>query len=288
VSATIVPSRNTEGDRAAQAAASVARKWVCWYAGFVGTEAAERRRAEIDSDLWEQQADARQAGRRSLAVAGSIAWRVVGGMPDDLLWVRTQRLAMRGQRADRKASAMNTLGHSVARWWWVVGAAMLAALFLWIGIDNLVGEYAPLPAAAAQCFIYLTVLVVGIVLRVRAPRLSAVLIAAASLPVVMAWWAPLIVALGLVTFLGATIEVVRRSAAGALPRIGAAVGTLLVGAAAILPVLGLEPDPAPSVLLAVAGAVVAAVAGVTLLVLTRSHAPQPAAPVESPAPSMVA
>ena len=278
MSATMVPSRDIRGERAAQAAAAVARRWVCWYAGFVGTEAAERRRAEIDSDLWEQQADARQTGRRSIAVAGSIAWRIVGGMPDDLLWVRTQRLAMRGQRADRKASAMNTLGHSIARWWWVAGAALLAALYLWIGIDNLVGAYAPLPGPAAQCFTYLSLLVVGIVLRARAARLSAVLIAAGSLPVLMAWWAPLIVLLGALISVGAIVEVVRRSATGALPRTGAALGTLLVGAAAILPVLGIEPDPSTSALLAFGAAVLVAAAGIALLVLTRSRAAQLADP----------
>lgn len=287
MSVATVPDRDAGEDRSAAAAAALARRWVGWYAGFVGTEAAERRRAEIDSDLWEQRADARETGRRSFAVAGSIAWRVVGGMPDDLLWVRTQRLAMRGQRADRKASAMNSLGHTLARWWWVAGAAVLAAFFLYVGIDNLVGEYAPLPEGAVQCFAAVALLVGGIALRVKAPRLSAALIAAPALPAMSLWWAWPVAVLGALVAIGAIAEIVRLSRPGAAPRIGAVLGTLLLGVAVIAPALGFEPGPQGDRLVFVSLAVLCAAAGIVLLVLTRRPAAQPAEPRRK-SPTLVA
>ncbi|MFH8252197.1 hypothetical protein ACH3VR_17660 [Microbacterium sp. B2969] len=267
----MVPNPTVRDDRAAEAAAAIARGWVRWYCGLVGTEAAERRRAEIESDLWEQRADARGSGRRSPIVAGSIAWRVVGGMPDDLLWVRTQRLAMRGQRADRKASAMNTLGHTLARWWWVAGAAMFAAIYLYFGIDNLVGAYAPLIEGAIQCVVYATLLVVGIALRVKAPRTSAVLITAGVAPSLGLWWAPILPVLAAVIVVGALIEVVRTSAPGVAPRLGGALGAFLLGVACALPGIGLP------LLLAFGIAAVVAAVGIGLVVATRArdaHVPQ--------------
>ena len=106
VNTAMSPNRTAGVERVAEAAALMALRWVRWYSRLVCTEAAERRRAEIESDVWEQRADARERGLRPWVVAASIAWRVTGGVPDDLLWVRTQRLAMRGQQADRKLADM--------------------------------------------------------------------------------------------------------------------------------------------------------------------------------------
>ncbi|QIG38626.1 hypothetical protein G5T42_03250 [Microbacterium sp. 4R-513] len=282
MSATTAPNRSAGDDRAAEAAAAVARHWVRWYSGLVGTEAAERRRAEIESDLWEQRAEARETGRRSVAVAGSIAWRVVGGVPDDLLWVRTQRLAMRGQRAERKASAMNPLGNTLARWWWVAGAAVLAAIFLSAGIDNLVGDYAPLPEAAAQCFTYLAILVAGIACSYKAPRTSAALVAMGSLPTVVAYWLPPLMIFGLAVAAGALFQVARCSAPGALARAGGALGGLLLGAAAIMPMLGLAPGAVTSPFVAFGIALIILGAGIALLVATRAPATRTVESVNAP------
>lgn len=286
MNAAMVPDRRAGRDAAAQVAADVARRWVRWYSGLVGTEAAERRRAEIESDLWEQRADAQENGRRSSIVAGSIALRVVGGIPDDLLWVRTQRLAMRGLQADRKASAMNTLGHTIARWWWVAGAAVLAALYLYFGIDNLVGAYAPQPGSAVQCFIALALMVAGIALRARVPRLAAILVAMAALPTLGIWWAWPIAVLGAAVAVGSIIEIVRLSAPGFLPRAAAVLGTLLLGATLVVPALGLGPEPIGDALLFVGLAVAVCAAGIALVVVTRARSTEPAEQV--PTPSRVA
>ncbi|MGC5171280.1 hypothetical protein ACLQ2Q_11575 [Microbacterium sp. DT81.1] len=281
MNADLGPDPAARDDRVAATAADVARRWVCWYCGLVGTEAAERRRAEIESDLWEQRSDARENGTRSPIVAGAIALRVVGGMPDDLLWVRTQRLAMRGQRADRKASAMDSKKQSPGRWWWVVGAAVLAAVYLNFGIENLVGDDGPRPQGAAACFIYLAILLAGIACRVKAPRVSGVLIAVGALPTLAAYWAPPLVILGLAVATGALIEVARRSASGAVARTGAVLGGVLLGAGAIVPMLGIDPAPVTTPLVAVTVSIVAVAVGIVLLVATRASAPHP---IERPEP----
>ena len=183
--------------------------------------------------------DARETGRRSLAVAASIVWRVVGGMPDDLLWVRTQRLAMRGQRADRKESVMNPHGNSLARWWWVAGAAVIAAFYLRPGIDNLVGDYAPLPESAAQCFIYLAILLVGIACsykhRAPAQRSSPWVHSRRSSP-----GGPHRSSSSVSPSpLARSSSSLASAHPGSPPRAGAVLGGILLGAAAIFPMAGL-------------------------------------------------
>lgn len=282
----LVPNRTAVDGRAARAAASVARGWVGWYAGLVGTEAAERRRAEIESDLWEQQADARETGRRSSAVAASIAWRVVGGVPDDLLWVRTQRLTMRGLQADRKAIPVNNLGNSLARWWWVAGAAVLAAFYLSAGIDNLVAEPQPRLASAVQCFVYLAIVVTGIACSRKAPRTSGALIAMGSLPTLMLWWSLPLQVFGGAIALGALVQVARFSARGFAPRAGAVLGTLLLGVAVMAPVASTIPGIWGTPLFYTGLAVASLAAGIVLLVVTRVRTPEP---TEAPrAPTLVA
>ncbi|HEX5728203.1 hypothetical protein [Microbacterium sp.] len=277
-----VSDRTVREGRAAAVAAAVALRWVDWYSGLVSTEAAERRRAEIESDLWEQRSDARENGGRSSFVAGAIALRVVGGVPDDLLWVRTQRLAMRGQRADGKASAMNSREDSPARWWWVAGAAVLAALYLGFGLDNLYGDYGPLPASAALCFACLAILLAGIACRVKAPRASGALISAGALPLLMAYWAPPLMIAGLAVAVGAMIEVARRSAVGPAARAGAVLGSVLLSFGAIVPILGLGFTPVITPLVAIALGTAAVTAGIVLLLLTRAPAVLPTGHQERP------
>ena len=280
----MIPDRARRDDRTSAAAAAVARRWVHWYCELVSTEAAERRCAEIESDLWEQRYDARASGRRPVVVAGAIALRVVGGMTDDLLWVRTQRLAMRGQRADRKATAMHSPEESLARWWWVAGAAVLAMAYLNFAIDNLYGDYAPLPQAAAQCFFYLAILLAGITCRFKMPRTSGALIAMGALPTLIAYWAPPLMIFGLAIATGGLIEVARRSARGAVARISAVIGGALLGVGAIVPMFGLSADPVMTPVVAIALGIISVAAGTVLLLVTRaSGRPATAAPIEHPA-----
>jgi hypothetical protein len=61
----------------------LARGWVCLYTLGLRPEARAARRAEIASDLWEHRHD---APSDSTGFAASVLWRVLAGMPSDLVW----------------------------------------------------------------------------------------------------------------------------------------------------------------------------------------------------------
>jgi len=213
-------AHGSEQDAGALAAAMTCR-WVRGYTAWVGAEAAERRRAEIASDVWEQRADARERGAAPATAAFSIAGRVVAGIPADLMWVRTQRLAMRGQPANRKVLTVNTLGHIAARWWWVLGAAVLAVL---AAVALLIGD-ADLQRAQVASIVAL--LVAGVALRQFLPRTAASLIVVGATIPAMLIWAPWLMIIGIATLIGAAIEVVRLTR-GRAGRVLAVVGLVSV------------------------------------------------------------
>jgi len=186
--------------------------WVDCYTGGVSAETAERRRDEIHSDLWEQQADARANGRPPLAVSLSVARRAVFGAPADLLWVQTQRAASRGLPAEQKAGSMNNATRLLVRWWWVLGAAVLAAWGYTMSIGQLLEPGMPYIEGTIQGLTMSTLLVAGIVLRARFPRVAGTLVVAGAAAFAMLWWAPLVMAIGIVVVVGAAVEVVRLTA----------------------------------------------------------------------------
>ena len=70
-------------------ASDLTRVWVRYYTRGMPPEVRDTRRAEIESDLWEQAADARNS--RASATALSVVDRLVGGIPADLSWRRQIR-----------------------------------------------------------------------------------------------------------------------------------------------------------------------------------------------------
>ena len=62
------------------------RSWVRLYTRGVPAELRETRRAEIDSDLWEQVHDDQARGRRPLATTLRVLGRVLRGVVSDLSW----------------------------------------------------------------------------------------------------------------------------------------------------------------------------------------------------------
>jgi hypothetical protein len=255
---------------AAALAAAVTRRWVDGYTGWVGTEAAERRRDEIASDVWEQRAEATARGVPSAAVALSIAGRVIAGIPADLSWVHAQRLAMRNQPASRKVLTMNTLGHIAARWWWVIGAATLAVvgtIALFSGGPDL---------ARVQVLVIVALLVIGVALRHALPRAAGTLVVVgAAVPAVLIW-APWLMVIGIATLLGAAVEVVRLTE-GVARRMLAAIG-LAALAGSWLWVGGLGGAGTGPTDPALWGPIVLGVVGVALVVVTGTrHRPVAAA-----------
>lgn len=61
---------------------AVARTWTRLYTLGLPEEVRDRRRAEIESDLWESWDDATDSSWLALLIAA----RLIGGIPDDLRW----------------------------------------------------------------------------------------------------------------------------------------------------------------------------------------------------------
>lgn len=70
--------------RSMTVAAALVRLWTHLYTFGLPADVMTRRRAEIDSDLWEFQHDARTD--RGLGTTGHVLARLVAGMPHDVAW----------------------------------------------------------------------------------------------------------------------------------------------------------------------------------------------------------
>ena len=83
----------------AERADALAMRWVFYYTRGLPAKVAYPRRDELESDLWEQRHEAREHGFSDVAIAASMARRVLTGMPADVTW-RFVQLAS----ADRSAA----------------------------------------------------------------------------------------------------------------------------------------------------------------------------------------
>lgn len=260
----------SEQRRAVPRAAAMAEGWTRWYTSRVPGEPAERRRAEIASDLWEQLADGRDAGAAPGAVAASITWRVVAGVPADLSWMHQQRAISRGVTNRERESIMNTFTRLVGRWWWVILALGVAAAYILIAVGNLTDAgyieagYLGLAIAA--------LIVVGAVLRVWFPFAGGLLVVAGTGPGTLIWWAPILASLAVLVVVGALIDLVIIPAARRQIGAGATVGRVAALVAAVIATV------APLAVGAFPGIVVTGVVAAVLIVVgivRRSQHPTP-------------
>ena len=67
-------------------ALSLARAWVRIYTSGMPPAVGDARRAEIESDLWEQRHEEQARRRRALSTAFRLLGRVLRGVPSDLSW----------------------------------------------------------------------------------------------------------------------------------------------------------------------------------------------------------
>ena len=65
---------------------ALARAWVRTYTRGVPAPVRDARRAEIESDLWEQRHEEQSRHRRAFATALNVLGRVLRGVPSDLSW----------------------------------------------------------------------------------------------------------------------------------------------------------------------------------------------------------
>ena len=103
----------------AEHAARLAMGWVFYYTRRLPARVAQARRDELASDLWEHRDDARQNGISNFALTLALGWRVLAGVPADLSWRFTQRMAAQGRSVDHRAvreQAAMTVGQASGVW----------------------------------------------------------------------------------------------------------------------------------------------------------------------------
>lgn len=225
------PERAAASTGTARFAARLSMAWVGCYSGLVASEAAERRRAEIASDLWEQQASATPEDTPARWVGLSLVRRTVAGMTADMSWVHGQRTAARGRTAPRRVDLARGLTGFAIRWWWALGALPIALAYLLLAraIWSEPGRpYADqlllvLPAA--------TLLVIGSALRSSRPRASATLVIIGAIPAFIAWWMPGLLAAATLVVIGSIAELAHLTAGGRTGRnVALAANVVLAGA----------------------------------------------------------
>jgi len=109
-----------------------ARWWVECYTATLPAPVADRRRAEICSDVWEQRAWATTTDTAPARVAVSIIRRVVVGMAADLWWRRAQLAATRG----RPATSGPPLWSWLRRTWWQALAVLIGGIEVGTGVST--------------------------------------------------------------------------------------------------------------------------------------------------------
>jgi hypothetical protein len=75
----------------AQRSAALVRRWVALYTLGLPPDIKQRRRDEIDDDLWCQAQDAAESSRADRSLGGEILARLAFGVPADLSWRIEQR-----------------------------------------------------------------------------------------------------------------------------------------------------------------------------------------------------
>jgi hypothetical protein len=87
---------------AAERASALVVGWAAMYTRRLPRELARARCDELVSDLWEQRADAAEHGGSPVGTAAAIVWRMLAGIPADLVWRHQQgRVAARRPQRQR-------------------------------------------------------------------------------------------------------------------------------------------------------------------------------------------
>jgi hypothetical protein len=94
----------------AERTAALVRRWVGLYTLGLPAEIKQRRRAEIDDDLWCQAEEAAASGRADRSLASEILTRLVFGVPADVSWRVEQRRRASAGVPYREEHAMNAPG----------------------------------------------------------------------------------------------------------------------------------------------------------------------------------
>jgi hypothetical protein len=218
--------------------------WVAAYSRRLPAEVAERRCAELASDLWEQRAWGHEVGAPDAAVALSILRRMAAGMPADLRWRQRQLAATRGRPL---GPGGRPVLRTLARNWWLVLAALVGLFEVGFGVAIPLQEGANLDTVGGGGLIATAGLLVlgGITVRQRRSRLAGdAMMAVGAIPMLpWVWIIPLPLA-GLTVIVAAILDVAEARSLGpqgeptghgprAMLGVGAALVAMLVAPLAI-------------------------------------------------------
>jgi len=111
----------------------IVRAWTRLYTAGMDPLLRDARRAEIDSDLWELDADARRRGESDALIAIHILARMLLGVPDDFSW-----------RAEQAAADRTSLRRFI---WFAATASFVGVAALWFLVWSRTPSWPPLPAS---------------------------------------------------------------------------------------------------------------------------------------------
>jgi hypothetical protein len=132
----------------------VTRHWVRLYTAGLPPEIRDTRRAELESDLWEQEHDAAAADGRLMKAAMQVLHRLVRGIPADLCWRQQQGGAKLLRRAGRGAVGGTRLTTAAVARHWGVGLVVLALAGAFSTVP-LVGQAdGGVPRSGPTCFLH--------------------------------------------------------------------------------------------------------------------------------------
>jgi MYXO-CTERM domain-containing protein len=199
---------------AADRAAALVAWWVATYSRHLPSEVADRRQAELASDLWEQRAYGRLVGAPAPAVALSILRRMTAGMPADLRWRHHQLAATRGRPLVRGGRPVL---RTLARNWWLVLAALVGLFEVGFGVAIPLEEGPTFDTVGGGALIAAAGLLIlaGIAVRRRRSRVAGdVMIAIGPLPTVAFLWMILPALAGVPVIVAATLDVAEARSLG--------------------------------------------------------------------------
>jgi hypothetical protein len=219
---------------AADRAGALVTWWVTTYSRHLPAEVAERRQAELASDLWEQRAWGQAVSAPAPAVALSILRRMTAGMPADLRWRHHQLAATRGRPL---VPGGRPVLRTLARNWWLILAALVGLFEVAFGVAIPLEEGANFDTIGGGSIIATAGLLVlgGIAVRRRRSRLAGdLMIAVGAMPMMpWLWIIPLPVA-GLTVIVAAIVDAAEARSVGRRSAPAGGAERLLLGAAAAL------------------------------------------------------
>ena len=174
-------------------AIGLTRAWVRLYTKGLPPERRETRRAEIDSDLWEQGYDGESNGNDPQETGLQVLFRLLAGIPADLTWRLQERGAAKASR-DRSIKMNQSLPMRAL----LIAALMVAAFPLIIGILVSVGANGEMSDSERALFgpaqiIIGGVIICGLILSRRMPAVGIGLVAIGVIAISAMWyWAAMI------------------------------------------------------------------------------------------------